>query len=95
MTNYPANINLKDFVIFMWTPWLVYDTYPRKDSISILYILKKSIITIICILMAYIIHTEYLIPIIESGHKYGHVELILRCMLPSTFLLVLMFYIVF
>lgn len=57
MTNYPNNINIKDFVLFMWTPWLVYDIYPRKDNISISYILQKSIITIVCILMAYLIHT--------------------------------------
>ena len=57
MTNYPKNINIKDFVLFMWTPWLVYDVYPRKDNISIRYILQKSIITIVCILMAYLIHT--------------------------------------
>lgn len=95
MTNYPSNINIQDFTLFMWTPWLVYDIYPRKANISVFYIAKKSVITIVCILMAYVIHTEYLIPIIESGHKYAHIELILRCMLPSTFLFILLFYIVF
>ena len=57
MTNYPNNVNVKDFILFMWTPWLVYDAYPRKDSISFLYIVKKSATTAVCIITAYIIHT--------------------------------------
>lgn len=27
---YPENINVRDFVLFMATPWLVYDAYPRR-----------------------------------------------------------------
>ena len=72
MTNYKKNININDFLLFMFTPWLVYDVYPRKDKISISYIIKKSITTIFTITMAYLIHTEYILPIIESSHKYGH-----------------------
>lgn len=29
-SNYPGNINVKDFIQFMLTPWLVYDVYPRR-----------------------------------------------------------------
>jgi hypothetical protein len=64
MTNYPKNININDFVLFMFTPWLVYDVYPRKDRISVSYIIKKSITTVFTIIMAYLIHTEYILPII-------------------------------
>lgn len=95
MTNYPKNINIKDFILFMWTPWLVYDVYPRKSERSILYIIKKSAITIIAVLMIYLLHTEYLMPVIESGYKYNQLELMFRCMLPSTLLLVILFYLVF
>lgn len=47
------------------------------------------------IIAAYIIHTDYIMPNIEQGHKVGYVELIMRCMLPVTILLILLFYIVF
>lgn len=48
----------------MWTPWLVYDIYPRRNNINILFIIKRSIMTVICVLMTYIIHTEYIMPVI-------------------------------
>lgn len=51
----------------MWTPWLVYDNYPRRKSISIIYIIKKSIMGGTGIIMAYIIHTDYIMPHIGKG----------------------------
>lgn len=64
LSEYPKNVTLHNFILFMWTPWLVYDIYPRKSSISYFYIIKKCIITITCIIMAYMIHTEYVMTII-------------------------------
>ena len=79
----------------MWTPCLVYDVYPRKQTISYFYILKKCIITLTCIIMSYMIHTEYVMSTIELGNKISYPELILRVMLPSTILIILLFYITF
>lgn len=45
--------------------------------------------------MAYIIHTEYILSIIEQGSKITYIELILRAMLPGTILILLLFYITF
>lgn len=95
MTNYPQNINLRDFNLFMWTPWLVYDTYPRRNSISIIYIVRKSIAIIFSLMMTYIIHTQYIIPLLEEGSNYNQLKLMFKGMLPGTFVFVLMFYIVF
>ena len=61
---YPSNINVKDFLIFMFTPWLVYDVYPRRDSISIMYIIKKSFCGLTSVLICYIVYTEYILPTI-------------------------------
>lgn len=79
----------------MWTPWLVYDVYPRKDSISLIYILKKSVMLLTCVLMCYIIHTEYTQPPIEQGLGINILELIFREMLPTTIILIFMFFLVF
>jgi hypothetical protein len=38
-TNYPTNINAKEFVLFMFTPWLVYAPYPRRSTVSWYYAL--------------------------------------------------------
>lgn len=45
--------------------------------------------------MAYLVHTEYIMPVIESGIKYNQLELMFKSMLPSTFILLLFFFIVF
>ncbi len=95
MTNYPKNINLEDFILFMWTPWLVYDCYPRRKTISFIYILRKSVITIFSLIMTYIIHTEYIIPLLYEGSNYPQLKIMLKGMLPGTFIFFLMFFIVF
>ena len=45
--------------------------------------------------MSYIIHTEYILSTIELGIKVGYIELILKVMLPSTILIILLFYLTF
>ena len=62
----------------MLTPWIVYDQYPRKSTISWWYVVKKVIITGFLVLVAYLLHTEYIIPWIEQGHNISFIELILR-----------------
>lgn len=94
-TNYPNNINLREFVLFMWTPWLVYDQYPRKNSISFLYIFQKSATCIIGVMTSYIIHTEYIIPHLEMGYKISFLEFMCVEMLPSITLILLMFFLTF
>lgn len=55
--SYPGNINLKDFILYMLTPWLVYDVYPRRESISLIYIAKKTFYGLTALLICYIIYT--------------------------------------
>ncbi len=45
--------------------------------------------------MSYMIHTEYIMSIIELGSKISYLELILRVMLPSTILIIILFYVTF
>ena len=80
----------------MWTPWLVYDHYPRrKGPISIMYIIKKAMMGLTCVLMCYILHTQYILPSVEQGLKIGFLELMFREMPPSIILLLFIFYLTF
>ena len=62
----------------MWTPWLVYDVYPRKNTISVIYILKKTLVGIFIVFTSYILFTEYVQPWIEMGNQINIIELIVR-----------------
>lgn len=77
-------------------PTLVYDeSYPRKKTRDLHYILRKSAITMLSILVSYIIYTDYVIVWIELGAKISFFELLLRCLMPFLVLELLLFYIVF
>ena len=79
----------------MWTPWIVYDVYPRKETRSLVYIVKKSFLCLMFVLSAYIISTEYIMPPIEMGSQLSFFELLLMEMLPTTMLLLVLFYVTF
>jgi hypothetical protein len=72
-SNYPNNINLKDFVLFMMTPWLVYDNYPRRDKINWGYALWKGFNVLVLVLISYILHTEYIMPYILMGDQISFI----------------------
>lgn len=93
--DYPHNIRLNDFILFMLTPWLVYDVYPRRTSISIWYITKKIIFALTSILMCYILYTEYIIPPIEMGLKISFIELLFIEILPGTIIIMFIFFVTF
>lgn len=57
----------------MLTPWLVYAQYPRRNTISVLYLLKKIIIVILLLLLDYIIYSEYILPYIGAGDEISMV----------------------
>lgn len=66
-SNYPNNVTLKDFVLFMWTPWLVYADYPRRKTINYTYAFKKAFNTIMVLMVMYMVHTSFMQPWIEIG----------------------------
>ena len=54
----------------MWIPTLVYEIkYPRTKEIRCIFLVKKIIYAIICMLLDYIVVSDYIIPIIETAHK--------------------------
>lgn len=80
----------------MWTPVLVYDAeYPRKPTRDIVYILRKCSITLLGILAAYIIHTDYVLIYIQLGAQISFLELLLRSILPFLAVEIILFYVVF
>ena len=96
LSNYPHNLTLSNYTEFLWTPVLTYsETYPRLATRDYGYILKKCVVTLLNIMAAYMIHTDYILPHIEQGDRIGFLELLMRCMLPVTILLIVIFFIVF
>jgi len=51
----------------MFTPWLVYANYPRKDNIDYIYALRKIISSIVIVVILYLINAEYIQPWILKG----------------------------
>ncbi|EAR83561.1 membrane bound O-acyltransferase, MBOAT protein (macronuclear) [Tetrahymena thermophila SB210] len=93
---YPQNINIKNFTLFMWMPVLIYEkSYPRSPKVRIWYILLKSTITAFCILAAYAIWTDYVMPVIQLGHTIHRIELIFQLLLPLGAFNMCLFYILF
>jgi hypothetical protein len=88
-------VTISDFVLYMFTPWLVYAEYPRRQMIDWLFALKKVCISGTLLVMIYMLHASYIQPWIEKGSEVHIVELVLRLMLPSTAFIILCFYLVY
>ena len=89
-------MSVANFTLYLWTPVLVYDeTYPRKDTRDIIYIIRKCGITLMGILASYIIHTDYVLIYIQLGNRIGFFELLTRCILPFLLIEIILFYVVF
>ncbi len=82
-------------MLFMMTPWLVYDNYPRRETINWGYALWKALNVVVLVLISYIMHTEYIMPYIMMGDQISFFELLLREMLPSILLIMVMFVMTF
>jgi len=57
LSNYPDNVNIKDFCLFMITPWLVYANYPRRSTINYFYAIKKFSFAMLLLITLYMIHS--------------------------------------
>lgn len=79
----------------MLTPWLVYADYPRKTTRSIPYIAKKGFSFAFLLILLYLLHSEYILPVIQRGSGVSYVEMVLTLMLPVTMFEILGFYMVF
>ena len=79
----------------MFTPWLVYANYPRKQKINYFYVIKKMFMVAMLLLTIYLIYSEWIQPWIHKSISIQPVELILRLMLPTTVFIILGFYLVF
>ena len=59
-----------------------------------MYILSKCVYTITCIVVAYIMISDFVIPSIEKGEEINAIELLLRICLPMCIFWILIFYII-
>ena len=88
-------MSLSDFVLFMWTPWLVYADYPRRNKIDWLYVVRKGAMVVLILLIMYLLHSKHIQPWVERGDEVGMVELVIRLTLPSIAFGMLGFWLVF
>jgi len=66
-SNYPNNINLKNFTLYLWFPVLVYETsYPRTQKIRPLYFIRKILYTVAMLFLDYQLAANYLLPVFEN-----------------------------
>jgi hypothetical protein len=79
----------------MFTPWLVYANYPRKKTISWIYVLKKGVTIPIVIIIMYMIFSQYMLPYIKKGDSITFVELVCRLLIHLTSIIFLFFFLVF
>lgn len=67
-SNYPNNVTVSDFCLFMFTPWLVYAEYPRRKSINYFYVAKKMGMAAVLLITLYLIHSEFIQPWIHRAN---------------------------
>jgi hypothetical protein len=86
----------KNYIDFMRMPTLVYEkSYPRKDKIDIIYVLKETTGMLICFVAMYLVLQQYLMPYINTLQEVPMYELIYLLGVPTLFLWVIGFYGVF
>lgn len=59
-----------------------------------MYIISKCVYTLTCIVIAYIMISDFVIPSIEKGEEINAIELLLRICLPMCIFWILIFYII-
>lgn len=60
---YPGNVNIYNYWLFLWFPTLVYQpSYPRTDSIRFSFVIRSFGDSMLCILFTYAIFVRYCVP---------------------------------
>jgi len=86
---YPANISVENFTLYMWMPVLVYrHTYPRNKSIDYMFIVYKSMMTILGVVFGYFVCCDHLIPYLDKDrdNQAYWFETMLNTIFPFTIL---------
>ncbi|CCM02576.1 uncharacterized protein FIBRA_04679 [Fibroporia radiculosa] len=92
---WPANINGKNFVVYMLVPTLVYELeYPRTDRIRPLYVFEKTVATFGTFALLYTVTESFIIPLTPTPEQTVWRSL-LDLSLPFMVAFLLLFYLIF
>ncbi|KZT09838.1 MBOAT-domain-containing protein [Laetiporus sulphureus 93-53] len=92
---WPENITLRDFVVYMSIPTLVYEMeYPRTDRIRPLYVFEKTVATFGTFALLYSVTESFIIPLTPSSSDTIW-RTILDLSLPFMVAFLLLFYLIF
>lgn len=95
-SEYPKNITVKDYFVYLVTPALVYQTkYPTRPNFRVRYFLLKALLLFVEIISVYVIISEYMFPIILQSKDLTFVEVYLKLVVPCIVGYILMFLIIF
>lgn len=89
---YPNNINFRNFTYFIMAPVLVYEpVYPRSERIRWWYVGIKTVNAVSMLLLAYMIASSHVLPVIENVRQMSFLDSIFMITLPMTFLCLTIF----
>lgn len=92
---YPGNVSLGDYWMFLWFPTLIYQpSYPRTESVRISFVIKRFGDSFLCILFTYAIFVRYCIPHFSEfvGNYTNLVMGVFHVMIPGIAVNLLGFY---
>jgi sterol O-acyltransferase len=93
---YPANVTLSNYVLYMLMPTLVYEVeYPRTPSIRWGYVGEKMAALIGCLVTIYVVISSFISPVLNTVHTLDMIHAISKLMVPMTTVYLLIFYVIF
>ena len=93
ISNYPDNINLKDFWYYLVAPVLIYwYHYPRTPNIRWKFFFERAAFAILGLIGLYLIGTEIVIPIFALGKKINFIQAVILQMIPFILMLLIFFF---
>lgn len=96
MVHYPANVTLKDFLVYSLAPTLIYaPNFPKTCAVSYLYVLEKLLLAIGLVLTTIFIYGSYVKPVLENLPNLYIIDAVSQLVLPLTCLVMTIFYLTF
>jgi sterol O-acyltransferase len=93
---YPKNVSVKDYLMYLVRPVLVYQTsYPSRSHFRPKYFLLKTLLMMVHIVSIYVMICEMIIPTIYQSSELSLLELYVRLMWPCVICYIIMFFIIF
>jgi len=90
---YPDNVNWGNFIYFICAPTLIYQlSYPRNKKFRLGYFIRKSVYTMAGFLAAYIIISDWLLPLLEKAPQLQFYEMLLNLIEIVFYLFIILFY---